>query len=129
MKPQLAALMCAILFPALALAEVRMIAVEIHPAKHNAIKVSIHSQVKSESRNNISAAEAIQALKKIQGADSGVDVAVVTRGVPLCRYISILQAMADNLELNVILVTTGNIKAGQHILKQYNIEQAVPGDG
>ena len=117
----------AAMLPALAHAEYRTIAVEIGRAKDKSIKVSIHSDVKSEKKTDISVADATEIMKKAKGWGSGVGVAIVTNGVELNNYISLVTAIADNISLD-LAVLKHKRGMGQHILKHYNIEQSPGGD-
>ena len=117
----------AVCMPLLAHAEFRTIAVEINRAKDKSIKVTIHSEVKSEKKKDISIAEATKILKKARGWGSSVGVAIVIDGVELNNYIALVKVIAENawLDLTVLKQKQG---MGDHILKYYNIEQSPAGD-
>jgi len=123
MKRQIIALVFSLIFPSLAFAEVMAIAIEIHHPKGKPITVSIHSEGAKQSQKNVPVAEAVKHLRKMKGADSGIDVVIVSDDATPSSYMPILQAVVENAEMSLTFVRLGNSKAGRHILKLYNIEQ------
>ncbi len=109
-------------FPALARAELRTIALDVHQTKDKTVKVSMYSDVKEERQKDLSVAEATKILKKAKGWGSSVEVAVVTRAGDLSAYLPLLQAISDNIWLDLVILKRKD-GLGERILKHYGIEQ------
>ena len=107
--------------PAIVQAEYRIIAVEVFKARDKTVKVKVHSDVKTENRNNISVKEATQVLKNAKGWGSAVGVAIVSDSVHLSSFVSIVQAVAENPWLDLELFRPRRVGMGEHILKHYKI--------
>jgi len=127
MKEYLTTVCLVLLLPAFAAAEYRTIAVEVARAKDKSAKVTIHSEAKAEKKTAISIAEATEILEKVTGWGSGVGVAVVIDGVQLKDYLPLLQAIAENIWLDLTVIRYRQDR-GSHILKYYGIEPVAARD-
>ncbi len=110
-----------VLHPVFAPAEYRTIAVEISRAKDQSINVTIHSDVKEEKSVEISVEDATGIMKNAKGWGSSVGVAIVTDGVDLRHYLSVIEAIADNIWLDLTVLKTKS-GMGDHILTHYGLE-------
>ena len=128
MRSPLALTIAVLLFPAVARAELRTIAVEVFQAEDKTVKVNIHSEAKGESRKAVSVAEAAKILKQAKGWGSSVEVAIVTDGADLSQYMPLVQAIAENTWLDLALLKQ-NRGMGEQILRHYRIKAPDRGDG
>jgi hypothetical protein len=110
--------------PGICHAESRSIVVEIEKPEKGAVMVSIHSEVKSEKKQNITIAEASTILKGAKGWGSSVWVILVVRGASVKEYKPLLDAIAENVWLELIAVRSPrHHDFTDNVMKNYGVEQ------
>ena len=117
----------AVTLPVLSRAESRAIALDVSRGTDKSVTVSIYSDVKSEQKNGVSVPDAATILKNAKGWGSNVEIAIVTDGVQLRDYFQLVQAINENIYLNLAIIKARR-DLGEHILKHYNIEPNAAGN-
>ena len=105
-------------------AEYRMIGIEIssidgEKGKPRILKINIHSDVAAENKAGIGLEEAKKTIKKVVGWGSGVGVAVTVERAVLYEYISLVDTIAANPMLDLMIIGPPDTKVAKQVLGHF----------
>ena len=95
---------CLLLFAGESCAELRIIAVKVVRVEKAKPKVTIYSEVKGESKRDLSIDEAVKILADAEGWGSTVIIGIQAHDVPLADYLPLLKAISENVWLDLAFV-------------------------
>jgi len=111
------------------LAETRGVAIILKRDKENGTLVTIHSDVKEEKKSDISLAEAVKIVEKMQGWGSSVMICIVADqnlklgladGIPdLADVRKLLDTVEKNVWLQLCYLRIGDAKGGDDLVKHF----------
>ena len=112
-----------------AIAETRGVAVILKRDKEKGTLVTIHSDVKEEKKSDISLADAVKIVEKMEGWGSVVMVCIVadqnprlglSDGIPeLSEVQKLLKAVEKNIWLSLVYLRIGDAKGGDDMVKHF----------
>lgn len=120
-------LTCLMLTTAVVHAEYRTLGTEITKVgkEKETLSIDIYSEAPGESQKGLGLAAAAKIVEAATGWGSGVGVAIIVNGVGLREYLDLVEAIAKNRQLDLVVVAPPGTKLGDQMLNHFKEKEKI----